>query len=195
MTDSVKYCRSCGGALNGARFCPACGTAGQHPSSAGPPVVTDASTDDVERNLAMACLLAAAGMVVGSFLPWATVTAPIIGTMTISGIDAGDGWIGVAAGVACLLGGLALLGHIPKASAMGLVSGSAVTAGALATYEYSQIAKSFGPARSVVNFTGSFLGIRGGDLVDMTYGVGLHLLAVSAVGALALAGILLTRLR
>lgn len=39
--------------------------------------------------------------VIGSFLPWATVSAPIVGTQSASGVDGSDGW--VTAGIGLLL--------------------------------------------------------------------------------------------
>ncbi|MEU8299746.1 hypothetical protein AB0C04_21035 [Micromonospora sp. NPDC048909] len=50
--------------------------------------------------------------VVGSFLPWAKVSAPILGTVTVSGVDGSDGWITAGLGLLLVLyGGLSLRGQ------------------------------------------------------------------------------------
>ncbi|GLW30751.1 hypothetical protein Areg01_36910 [Actinoplanes regularis] len=41
---------------------------------------------------------AGAAGVLGSFLPWAKVNAPFLGTMTVSGVDGSDGWVTAALG-------------------------------------------------------------------------------------------------
>ena len=43
--------------------------------------------------------------VIGSFLPWASVSAPLLGTITVSGVDGSDGWITAGLGVALSIGG------------------------------------------------------------------------------------------
>jgi O-antigen ligase len=43
-------------------------------------------------------LAAGVAAIVGSFLPWATVSAPIIGTISKSGTDGSDGWVSVGLG-------------------------------------------------------------------------------------------------
>jgi hypothetical protein len=42
---------------------------------------------------------AGAAVIFGSFLPWASVTAPIVGTITASGVDGSDGWITAGLGL------------------------------------------------------------------------------------------------
>ena len=43
-----------------------------------------------------------AALVVGSFLPWVKATVPLFGTVTESGIDAGDGWFSLLLGAAVI---------------------------------------------------------------------------------------------
>ena len=43
-----------------------------------------------------------AALVVGSFLPWVKATVPLLGTITESGIDAGDGWFSLLLGAAVI---------------------------------------------------------------------------------------------
>lgn len=47
--------------------------------------------------------------IVGSFLPWASVTAPIVGTITASGVDGSDGWITAALGLVLVVYGTLIL--------------------------------------------------------------------------------------
>ena len=50
--------------------------------------------------------------VIGSFLPWVTVSAPFIGTMSASGVDISDGWFTAGAGLLLVLyGALSLRGQ------------------------------------------------------------------------------------
>jgi len=47
--------------------------------------------------------------VLGSFLPWASISAPIVGTMTMSGVDGPDGWITAGLGLLLILYGSLIL--------------------------------------------------------------------------------------
>ena len=42
---------------------------------------------------------AGTALIVGSFMPWATVSAPILGSISMSGTDGSDGWVTVFLGV------------------------------------------------------------------------------------------------
>ncbi|MEU4712475.1 hypothetical protein AB0F73_02225 [Micromonospora purpureochromogenes] len=63
-------------------------------------------------------LAAGIAAIIGSFMTWAKVSAPILGTMTVSGVDGSDGWITAAAGlVMAAYGGMRLRGqHMPVAA-------------------------------------------------------------------------------
>jgi hypothetical protein len=52
---------------------------------------------------------AGAAAIVGSFLPWASVTAPIVGTITASGVDGSDGWITAGLGLVLVVYGTLIL--------------------------------------------------------------------------------------
>ncbi|WP_116068367.1 hypothetical protein [Asanoa ferruginea] len=55
---------------------------------------------------------AGAAATIGSFLPWASVTAPLIGTVSASGVDGTDGWVTAALGLALVaFGTLTLRRH------------------------------------------------------------------------------------
>src|SRR5262245_20666262 len=54
-------------------------------------------------------IAAAAAIAIGSFLPWATVSAPLVGTISKSGVQGGDGIVSlVGAGVLALLAFIAI---------------------------------------------------------------------------------------
>jgi hypothetical protein len=90
---SSSFCGSCGAArLEGATYCPKCGRA--YEAAPGPPAsATPAVSASTAPNIqAWAAIAAGIAIVVGSFLPWVSVTAPFLGTFTRSGMDGGDGW-------------------------------------------------------------------------------------------------------
>ncbi|SCL32112.1 hypothetical protein GA0070624_4401 [Micromonospora rhizosphaerae] len=50
--------------------------------------------------------------VIGSFLPWAKISAPIVGTISMSGVDGSDGWITAGLGLILVLyAGMSLRGQ------------------------------------------------------------------------------------
>lgn len=58
---------------------------------------------------AVIVLTAGAGLVLGSFLPWATVVAPLVGTISRSGMDGGDGILTLLLGALAIVAGIRLL--------------------------------------------------------------------------------------
>ena len=111
-----RYCTHCGvvGQPDEA-FCRACGasatSAPQAPAPAPAPVQTVAARGGLSKGQLAGFLALAAGgaFILGAFLPWAKVSAPLVGTITGSGFDMGDGWLFVALGVVCALVGIGLL--------------------------------------------------------------------------------------
>lgn len=63
--------------------------------------------------------------VVGSFLPWASVTGPFLGTTSVSGMDGATGWITVGLGVALISCGSSILRGRQASWATTLVTGLA----------------------------------------------------------------------
>jgi hypothetical protein len=59
--------------------------------------------------------------VIGSFLPWVTLSAPFLGTQSASGVDGSDGWITVALGLALVLLGAVIVRGRPASTALGSV--------------------------------------------------------------------------
>jgi hypothetical protein len=51
-------------------------------------------------------IVAAALAVIGSFLPWISVTAVLVGTITKSGVDGGDGWFSIGLAVPLAIFGI-----------------------------------------------------------------------------------------
>ncbi len=65
-------------------------------------------------------LMLGAGLaaVIGSVMPWAKVSGPILGKMSVSWVDGSDGWITAGLGlVVTVYGGLALRGQRTPAAA------------------------------------------------------------------------------
>ena len=73
-----------------------------------------------QRMWSWVTLVAGIGLVVGSLLPWATISAPFIGTVNITATD-GDGMLTLIAGLAVSL--IGILGLTPRGVGVaGLVS-------------------------------------------------------------------------
>jgi hypothetical protein len=70
-------------------------------------------------------LIAGAGaIIVGSFMPWVTLTAVFVGTVSRSGVQGGDGWISIALAVPLLIFGVrAARGMSPIPAVWALVLG------------------------------------------------------------------------
>ncbi|MGH9152618.1 MAG: hypothetical protein ACRD03_09520 [Acidimicrobiales bacterium] len=181
--DHTAYCLGCGTALGSDHFCSACGTAAGSVPATGTPPAPSAPTD---RNVPVACILAGAGMVLGAFLPWVKITAPFVGSMTTSGIDGGDGWVAVVAGLVVAFAGWSVFSGSVTSTARSLVLIGAVVAGGLALFEYADISSRFAEVRSDMDAEGSVFGVSPSDLVDTAYGAGLHLITASAAAAFVL---------
>jgi len=100
----------------------------------------------------------------GSFLPWAKVIAPFVGTVTKSGIDGGDGWLTLAAGAVIAL----LVGQRRAPRFVVLVGALAL---ALVIYEIADIRHKFAGVNS--------------EFVSTSIGGGLYLCGLGAAAAVA----------
>jgi hypothetical protein len=125
-------------------------------------------------------LLAGAGFVVaGSFLPWAKITAVLVGTITKSGTDGGDGWLTILLAVPLAIFGFrrvsAAKTAIPRVPSLGF----ALALGALTVFEIQN-------ATSRVNTANAAVGVYGHAAV----GVGLWVLLLGS--ALGIVGSLVT---
>jgi Protein of unknown function (DUF2510) len=114
----------------------------------------------------------AAGVVLGSLLPWAKVTAPFIGTVTVSGTD-GDGVLTLLGAV--VAAGLAVLGFGARRS-RGALIGTLVVGLLVAAVAVIDM----------VDVSDRIADAEGGDLpVQASIGIGLW---VTLLGALAVVG-------
>lgn len=106
----LMSCPRCQGRFEGSpNFCPHCGLAKEEaptlqasalqPATPAPPSITYAAPSNSKRDVFVKVALGAAVATgVGSALPWATVSAPFIGTVSKNGLD-GDGVITLVAAV------------------------------------------------------------------------------------------------
>ena len=118
-------------------------------------------------------LIAGAGAaIVGSFLPWATITAVFVGTINKSGVQGGDGWISIALAVPLLVFGVRAarsLGAVPVGWSIVL----ALVLGAFAVFEVSDASNKVSAANAAVNGYG-----------HADVGFGLWLVIIGAVATL-----------
>jgi hypothetical protein len=121
----------------------------------------------------------AAAMCLGSFLPWATVTAGLFGTISVNGMD-GDGKItlalGFVAGVLLLVGAL---GNNRVPVIIGTVA--AGLGGAAAVYDLINVSDMVAGSSS--------------DFVQAQVGVGLYLCAFGGVAAAVLGIVAATQIK
>ena len=189
-----EFCPRCGMARTGSfRFCRSC----QFDFEANPPVVQAAitpppsaapaptsppgpaawatpATGAAGLNLAaVAVIIGGAIYAVAAFLPWVSMSAPLIGTVTRSGMEGGDGYIVVAIGAVLVLAGVQGFRGTVSARMRVLTMLVAAAALGLTALEYNNI-------RGVID------GIDA-DYRDLaTVGLGVSAMAVG--GVLALVG-------
>lgn len=126
-------------------------------------------------------IAAGAAMMLGSFLPWLTATAPLIGSFTKSGVDGGgDGVITLALGAVIAALGLAMLKGSTDNRVRGVVAPAGVLGLVLTVYEANSVNERIA---SVTADT---------DLIVASVGSGLYLIGAAAVAAIV-AGILVFR--
>ena len=89
------------------------------PSSLSPPELGEASISAGPRNLLVGALSV---VLIGSFLPWATVTAPFIGTVNKNGVE-GDGLI------VAVISGLGLFQLLFSSKKTGLIPSTSIWLG------------------------------------------------------------------
>lgn len=140
-------------------------------------------------------MLGAALLVFGSFMPWISVTAPFIGTVTKSGMEGGDGWVTLIAGC---VAGVAALRHWGRSTnaLRNLLFGSGVIAAALTIYEFVDVSARFEDMRAEMNDEddGGFFGVRASDMIATSYGVGLFSIGAGSAAVIA-AGVMANKRR
>lgn len=127
------------------------------PSTAAPGMPAPVSTAEAERRpSAWFAIGGGAALGLGAFLPWATVTAPFVGTVTRSGLEGGDGWIAVVLGVIAAVYGYKLLNGGGGRVGLLLV---AVAAGLLTAFEISDVQDRVDDARAEAEFVAAEVGV------------------------------------
>lgn len=115
-------------------------------------------------------------MVLGSFLPWASITAPLFGTVTTSGSE-GDGLITALAGGAIAL--LAFVAHNRKSASLLtglLLLGLALVGAYVGLTDLANI-------QDAVDLSDLSNALDGTSSINASVGSGLYLVAGGAVGA------------
>ena len=150
----------------------------------------------VNRTPAWIVLAAGAVAILASFLPWASITAPFVGTVTTYGTD-GDGWITIAAAAVVVGFGIAALREDGRLVAFGIFAelASLVTIG-VAVWAMVEVWRRAAALHAELTAGEDKFGI-GATMADATrvrVGVGLWLLLIAGlVGAVAIVVTLLTR--
>ena len=108
---------------------------------------------------------AGAAMAIGAFLPWAKVTAAFVGTISVSGMDGGDGWLFLIGGIV-----LGVLGWRLRFASRSLIGPSILTVilGVLAIVE-------------VGNVSSRIDDVQDTGMASASVGFGLWLLCAAAV--------------
>ncbi|MGC1211579.1 MAG: hypothetical protein WA890_10005 [Micromonospora sp.] len=137
--------------------------------------------------------------IVGSFMPWAKIIAPILGTMTLSGVDGSDGWITAALGlVIALYGGFSLRGQRMPMAAPILAGLASVALLGIGVWKIVDLHSTAADMRARMSGEDDLLGIGKAmsDAVHVSVGAGLWLLTLAGlVGAAAVGMILIRRTR
>ena len=176
-TSATAYCPRCGKQALGAQFCSACGADLGLPGGFASPAVAAAP-----RAIPWGRILVVIGgglAVLGSFLPWISMTAPLVGSVTKSGIEGGgDGIVTLVVGLVVALLGVALVarsGSTPRA-VLGTVLTSVVLGG-LAFYDMADV-----NTPAVLAHTQLILEDNPfTDAVNISTGMGLYVILVGAV--------------
>lgn len=151
----------------------------------------------VDRTAALMILGAGLGIVLASFLPWATITAPIVGSMSVSGTDGGDGWITAAVGAAVAgYGAMILRRRLPAVLGWFAALGGLGVAG-LAVWDIIDLRSRVADLKAEMVADGDEFGFaeRMAEAVHAQIGVGLWLLIGAGLTAVVAIGWTLLRRR
>jgi hypothetical protein len=159
------------------------------------PAPTPPASPPVKRVGAWTTIGAGIAVVVGSFLPWATITVPIAGTVTASGTDGTDGWVTAAIGALLILYGAATMRRqLPIAvDTLAVLAGLGVAG--LAVWKIVDLQSSVADMREQMSADGDEFGFAEAlaDAVHARVGVGLWLLAAAGLAAAGYVGYTMVR--
>lgn len=148
------------------------------PASAGPPL---------NRPAAWTTLGAGIAIIVGSFLPWGSITAPIVGTITVSGTDGSDGWVTAAVGALVGIYGFASLRQRMPLAIGVMVALAGLSAAGIAVWKILDLRDRIADMRAEMAATAERdqLGIASAfaDAVHARIGAGLWLLVAAGAAA------------
>jgi hypothetical protein len=150
----------------------------------------------VDRTLAWVVISAGAGIILASFLPWAAVSAPVIGTRYVAGTDGSDGWIAAAVGLFVVCVGVAglrgVLTHLASTAAGTAAALGGLGVAGLAVWTIVDLQSRVADLRAQVAGSAGDdeLGIaaRMADAISVEMGVGLWLLIGAGLVAAVCAG-------
>ena len=181
IQDEANKCKHCGEWLDAAPGTTDASPDGPVVAPAPPPPVappapapaapTGAAASQLNPAGPVLGILAGVGVVVGSFLPWITVSAPLVGTLSRSGMDGGDGQITLALGVVIGILSLVALSSGKASSVIRvLVMLGGIAAGAVALIDYQDLQKRIGSVDTTY--------------VSATIGVGIWVIGIGAILAI-----------
>lgn len=130
--------------------------------------------------------------VLGSFMPWGTITAPIIGATTVSGVDGPDGWITAAVGLA--IAGVRLSGRSLPAFATTAAAVGGVALAALGIWDVVDLYGKVDNLKDSLSSTDDPFGLTSSLMAAVHVSVGAGLWLLIAAGVAAATGAILTLL-
>ncbi|MEH0820460.1 MULTISPECIES: hypothetical protein [unclassified Micromonospora] len=172
----------------------------QSPSAGQPleggPAMAPAAARPVREWIVLGAGIAA---VIGSFMPWVKVSAPILGSMSVSGMDGSDGWIIVVLGlVVAAYGGLSLRGQRMPAVAPIFAGLAACGLFGVGVWKIVELQAAEADMRASMSGKDDLLGIGKAmsAATQVSAGAGLWLLTLAGLlGAAATALIMVSRYR
>jgi hypothetical protein len=119
-------------------------------------------------------------IIVGSFLPWLTATAPLVGTINVNGMQGGgDGIITLVLGVLTVLIAAVGVAAMPDVVRLSIITG--VITVAVAIYDYNSVQERIAEMKTAAKPTGDL----GFDIpIIANVGAGIYVLFVGAAFAI-----------
>ncbi|MCO1597643.1 hypothetical protein M8C17_21050 [Micromonospora sp. RHAY321] len=137
--------------------------------------------------------------VIGSFMPWGKVSAPILGTVTVSGVDGSDGWITAGLGLALVVyAGMTLRGQRTHMAVPVLAVLAALGLLGVGAWKIADLQATEAEMRAKMSGEDDVLGIGKAmsEAVQVNVGSGLWLLTFAALaGSVAMILIIVNRCR